>query len=278
MHSLSNGSIGICVIWLSRMTLYASIVSFNRMARRTVESVNVSWTDEELRRSVEIYVLLLRLQLRGGNDRSEPLAQALLSGALARRNDAAIRYRMRNISAVAQELGAPTLNDFSPAESVGRLVRPKIRSMLLEDTDFAGILKPNADGESDPASDARTALGILRYHIEDLERELAWRGHNGPPEQEDANAERDQLHSALEDIGAIESELEKPNPDKELIKSRTAKLIALAATIGNWLGTRATKFVDATLVAAAPVVVVKVTGLLPALVNAVEAVLKAIAQ
>jgi hypothetical protein len=248
------------------------------MARRPVESVNVSWTDEELRRSVEIYVLLLRLQLRGGNDRSEPLAQAFLSGALARRNDAAIRYRMRNISAVAQELGAPTLNDFSPAESVGRLVRPKIRSMLLEDTDFAGILKPNADGESDPVSDARAALRILRDHIEDLERELAWRGHNGLPEQEDANAERDQLRSALEDIGAIESELEKPNPNKETIKSRTAKLIALAATIGKWLGTRATKFVDATLVAAAPVVVVKVTGLLPVLVNAVEAVLKAIAQ
>lgn len=38
------------------------------------------------------------------------------------------------------------------------------------------------------------------------------------------------------------------------------------------LGERTTKFVDAALVAAAPVVVAKVSGLLPVIVNAVEAV------
>lgn len=225
-----------------------------------------------------MYVLLLRLQLHGADDRSEPLAQTLLSGALAQRNDAAIRYRMRNISAVVQELGAPILNDFSPAESVGRLVRPKIKAMLLEDTDFARILKPGGAGEADTTSNARTALRILRDHIEDLERELAWRGHNGPPDQEDHSAERDQLRNALNDIGVIERELEKSNPDKELVKSRTAKLLGLAVTFGKWLGERTTKFVDAALVAAAPVAVAKVTGLLPALVNAIEAVSKAIAH
>lgn len=247
------------------------------MARRATESANIPWTDEELRRSVEVYVLLLRLQLRGADDRSEPLAQALLSSALAQRNDAAIRYRMRNISAVVQELGAPTLSDFSPAESVGRLVRPKIRAMLLEDADFARILKPSATREADATTNALAALRILRGHIEDLERELAWRGHNGPPEQEDHSAERDQLRYALDDIGAIERELEKPNPDKGLVKSRSANLLGLAATLGKWLGARTTKFVDAALVAAAPVAVAKVTGLLPALVNAIEAVSKAIA-
>lgn len=246
------------------------------MARRTIESANTPWTDEELRRSVEVYVLLLRLQIHGWDDRSEPLAQTLLSGALAQRNDAAIRYRMRNISAIVQELGAPILNDFSPAESVGRLVRPKIRAMLLEDTDFARILKPGAAGETDAISNARTALCILRDHIEDLERELAWRGHNGPPDQEDHSAERDQLRNALDDIGVIERELEKSTPNKELVKSRTTKLLGLAVTFGKWLGERTTKFVDAALVAAAPVAVAKVTGLLPALVNAVEAVSKAI--
>tara|TARA_R110002020_G_scaffold114338_7_gene262950 strand:+ start:1235 stop:1918 length:684 start_codon:yes stop_codon:yes gene_type:complete len=227
---------------------------------------------------VEVYVLLLRLQLQGADDRSEPLAQALLSGALAQRNDAAIRYRMRNISAVAKELGAPILNDFSPAESVGRLIRPKIREMLLGDVAFARVLEPNGGGEDDATSNARAALRILRGHIEDLERELAWRGHNGPPDQEDHNAESEQLRDALDDIGAIERELEKPSPDKELVRSRSAKLLSLAATFGKWLGTRTTKFVDAALVAAAPVAVAKVTGLLPALVDALEAVSKAIAH
>lgn len=227
---------------------------------------------------MEVYVLLLRLQLQGADDRSEPLAQALLSGALAQRNDAAIRYRMRNISAVAKELGAPILNDFSPAESVGRLIRPKIREMLLGDAAFARVLEPNGGGEDDATSNARAALRILRGHIEDLERELAWRGHNGPPDQEDHNAESEQLRDALDDIGAIERELEKPSPDKELVRSRSAKLLSLAATFGKWLGTRTTKFVDAALVAAAPVAVAKVTGLLPALVDALEAVSKAIAH
>lgn len=248
------------------------------MVQRPADSKSIPWTDDELRRSFEVYVLLLRLQLQGADDRSEPLAQALLSGALAQRNDAAIRYRMRNISAVVQELGAPVLNDFSPAESVGRLVRPKIKAMLLADGDFAPILMPSANGGADATTNARTALRILRGHIEGLERELAWRGHNGPPDQEDLNAERDQLRNALDDIGAIERELEQPNPDKELVKSRTAKLLGLAAIFGKWLGARTTRFVDAALVAAAPVVVAKVTGLLPALVNAIEAVAKAIAQ
>jgi len=177
------------------------------MARGNIEHANIPWADDEIRRSVEVYVMLLRLQLHGADDRSEPLAQALLSGTLAQRNEAAIRYRMRNISAVTQELGAPILHDFSPAERVGRLVRQKIRTMLQEDADFARILKPSPDGESDPISNARAALRILRVRIEELERELVWRRHNGPPDQGDSNAEHDDLRNALDDIRVIEGEL-----------------------------------------------------------------------
>lgn len=241
-------------------------------------SENIPWTNDELRLAVQVYVLLLRLQLQGADDRSEPLAQALLSDTLAQRNDAAIRYRMRNISAVAKELGAPILDNFSPAESVGRLVRPKIREMLLGDVAFARMLEPNGGGEDDATSNARAALRILRGHIEDLERELAWRGHNRPPDQKDYGAESEHLRDALDDIGAIERELEKPNPDKELVRSTSAKLLSLAAIFGKWLGTRTTKFVDAALVAAAPVAVAKMTGLLPALADALEAVSKAISN
>lgn len=248
------------------------------MVGSKIASANIPWTDDELRRSVEVYVLLLRLQLQGANERSEPLAHALLSDALFQRNDAAIRYRMRNISAVAKELGAPTLNDFSPAESVGRLVRPKIRQMLLGDAAFARVLEPNDGKVDNSTSNALDALRILRGHIEELERELAWRGHNGPPEQEHHNSEIELLRDALDDIGVIEQELEKPSPDRELVRTRSAKLLSLAAAFGKWLGTRTTKFVDAALVAAAPVAVAKVTGLLPAFVDALEAVSKAIAH
>lgn len=252
------------------------------MAIGNTERGNVPWTDDELRRSVEAYILLLRFQLQGADTRWEPLAQALLSQSLTQRNSAAIRYRMRNISAVVRELGGPVLADFSPAESVGTIVRPKIRAMLLENAEFARILNPGDSREFNTASDARAALRILRSHIEELERELAWRGHNGPPDQGDANAELEQLRETIDDIDVIDAELEQPNPDTQVIKLRTNKLLVFVSKLGEWLGARTTKFVDATLSAAGtilgPIVVAKATGLLPPLAVAIESVIKAIAK
>jgi hypothetical protein len=250
------------------------------MAIRNTEQGNTPWTDDELRRSVETYILLLRFQTQGADTRSEPLAQALLSQSLTQRNNAAIRYRMRNISAVVQELGGPVLADFSPAESVGAVVRPKIRAMLLENDEFSRILNPGVGPELNTASDARAALRILRSHVEELERELAWRGHNGPPDQVGANEKLNQLRETIDDIDVIDAELEQPNPDTQIVKSRTNKLLMFVGKLGEWLGARTTKFVDATLSAAGtvlgPIVIAKVTGLLPPLANAIEAVTKAI--
>ncbi|WP_414899751.1 hypothetical protein ACMT1E_08935 [Sphingomonas flavalba] len=221
---------------------------------------------------MDVYVLLLRLQLRGSEGRSEPVAQALLSGPLALRNDAAIRYRMRNISAVVQELGGPILKDFSPAESVGKLVRPRIRAMLLDDPGFSHLLGPTPGPGDDDLGDAKKALAILRQQIEDLEVELAWRGHNGPPEQEDLGIQRTDLAAALDDIAVVEAELEKPQPDKAAVEAGTSRILGLALKLAKWVGERATKFVDAALVAGAPIAVAKVTGLLPTIINAVDAV------
>ena len=246
------------------------------MAGSEKASANTPWTDDELRQSVEVYVLLLRLQLCGSNGRSEPVAQALLSGPLALRNDGAVRYRMRNISAVVHELDGPVLRGFSPAESVGKLVRPRIRAILLADPDFARMLSPTPNIGDDNRGDALNALAILRRQIEELEADLAWRGHNGPPEQEDIGVQGKDLEEAREAIIAVESELEKPKPDEPVIKVGTSRILGLALKLTKWIGERTTKFVDAALVAAAPVAVVKVTGLLPAILTAVEAVGRAV--
>ncbi len=248
------------------------------MARSEKVSSKTPWTDHELRRSVDVYVLLLRLQLCGSDGRSEPVAQALLSGPLANRNDAAIRYRMRNISAVVQELGVSVLRDFSPAESVGKLVRSRIRAMLLDDSDFVGLLTRVPSGGDDDLGDAKKALDLLRRHIEELEAELEWRGHNNPPEQEDFGIGPTDLEEALNDIALVEAELEKTQPDKAAVKTGISRILALALKLTKWIGERSTKFVDAALVAGAPVAVAKVTGLLPTIVEAVEAVGKAVGQ
>lgn len=246
------------------------------MARSEKVSANTPWTDDELRQSVEVYVLLLRLQLSGGDGRSESVAQALLSGPLALRNDAAIRYRMRNISAVVQEVDGPILKGFSPAESVGKLVRPRIRAMLLNDPDFARLLAPTPNAGDDDCGDALKALAILRRQIEELEADLAWRRHNGPPEQEDVGIEQTDLQNAVEAVTSVEAELAKLEPDTEAVKAGISRILALALKLTNWIGERTTKFVDAMLVAGAPVAVAKVTGLLPAIINAVEAVGRAV--
>ena len=246
------------------------------MARSEKVSANTPWTDGELRQSVDVYVLLLRLQLSGGDGRSESVAQALLSGPLALRNDAAIRYRMRNISAVVQEMDGPMLKGFSPAESVGKQVRPRIRAMLLNDPDFARLLAPTPNAGDDDRGDALKALAILRRQIEELEADLAWRRHNGPPEQEDVGIERADLQDAREAVASVEAELAKLEPDTEAVKAGISRILGLALKLTKWIGERTTKFVDAVLVAGAPVAVAKVTGLLPAIINAVEAVGRAV--
>lgn len=248
------------------------------MARKSAKSANIPWTDDELRRSVEVYVLLLRLQLHGGDDRAEPVAQALLGGTLALRNDAAVRYRMRNISAVVRELGAPVLRDFSPAESVGALVRPRIRAMLMDTPEFARILAPAKERPEDDRVRALRVLRTLRQYLEDLEHELSWRGHNRPPDQEEIGLDRAELRSALDDIGVIETQLESAAPDAQVIAARTSNLLGLAKRLAKWLGDRTTKFVDAALIAAGPVAVAKVTGLLPLIVDSIEAVGRTLAH
>ena len=246
------------------------------MARSNKVSANRPWTDIELRQSVDVYVLLLRLQLRGSNGRSEPVAQALLSSPLALRNDAAIRYRMRNISAVIQELNGPVLKGFSPAESVGKLVRTRIRAMLLDDPDFARLLAPTPNTGDDKRGDAFKALAILRRRIEELEADLVWLGHNGPPEDDDVGLEHADLQDARQAITFVETELGKPQPDIDAVKAGTARILGLALKLTKWIGERTTKFVDAALVAGAPLAVAKVTGLLPAIMDAVEAVGRAV--
>lgn len=242
------------------------------MARRKSTSANTPWSDEELRASVATYVLLLRLKAQGHPDRIEPVAQAILGGSLGRRNEAAIRYRMRNISAVARDLNGPILDDFSPAESVGTIVRVRIRTLLLEEPDFVRMVARSSGGDGQPHDDALDAVRVLRERVEELEAELAWRGHNGPPDWDPQDSLRASLRATLADVALIEGELRKPRPDVAHLQDGSKRFMELASGLAKWLGARTTKFVDAALVAAAPLMVAKVAGLLPTILSAVEAI------
>lgn len=250
------------------------------------ETVDVLWTDDELASSVEAYIFMLRLERAGLPFRKEAASELLLTGPLSIRNDASIRYRMRNISAVIVELGGPVLSAYSPAERVGQNVRRRLRTMLSEHPGFKKVLdkethapRPHVTIAEAPRAEALARLEALREYVADLERELLGIGHNGPPEPLSLNGPaRENFERVQESILALEVEVRKPSPDPKVAEQNTSRLLEFGLKVMLWLGERGTKFADATLKVLAPVLVAKATGLMPLIIDAAKAVGQAIAR
>jgi hypothetical protein len=93
---------------------------------------NEIWSIDELRAAVDAYLYMLRLEASSIPFSSTAYSRFLLTGPLRDRNEASIRYRMRNISQVMEERGAPVLRSFSPAPQVGKNVKKTINQLLDE--------------------------------------------------------------------------------------------------------------------------------------------------
>ncbi len=243
------------------------------------------WTDAELASAVEAYVFMLRMERAGLPYRKEAARDVLLDGPLENRNDAAIRYRMRNISAVITELGGPVLPAYTPAEQVGVNVRLRVRSLLEENPGFRDIVSVIPTPEvliSSPdlrREEALAHLSELRSQIALLERLFLGVGHNGPPEPLTMEAPaRHHFAQARADIAALEAEVQKDLPDKKDVKSRLDRLLDFGLRASIWLGQRVTKFIDKSLEVAVPIVVAQASGLLPVLIETIQAVTKAVSR
>jgi len=239
---------------------------------------SAAWTDHELRASVEGYVYMLRLEQNGIPCREGTADPVLRAGPLGRRNEASLRYRMRNISAVARELGGPTLAAYSPAEQVGAKVRIRIKMMLETHPIFREFLAPQGEKSPDQAGEAvdrasiLEKLAFLRRHIEDFERQLAGIGHNHPPEALDPDLpQREEIERAKNVVAELETEISKQEPDAKIVTDSSRRLLDFGLKVALWIGQRATKFVDAALTTAAPIAVVTAaTDLLPAVIDVVK--------
>lgn len=256
-----------------------------RRAARSGESANALWTDDELASSVEAYIFMLRLERAGLLYRKEAASNVLLAGPLHLRNDAAIRYRMRNISAVVHELGGPVLSAYSPAEQVGRNVRERLRALLSRNPGFQQIMAGSGDVERafqnlpDTRLSALGRLAALQDYIADLEREHLGVGHNNPPEPISTDGPaREDFERAREAIRSLEEEVNKPHSQLGDIEEPVRRLLDFALKIGLWTGARLTKFTDAALAVFAPILIVKATGLLPVMIDAVAAVLQTVTR
>jgi hypothetical protein len=206
------------------------------------KSSNILWTDAELVSAVDTYVFMLQVQRAGLTYPKDVGAKLLLSGPLNSRNDASLRYRMRNISAVVSEMGGPILAEYSPAEQVGANVRMRLRAMLSGHSHFRPMLEETGasaltSGATDFRMEAIDRLGRLRAQISELERELVGIGHNRPPEPLSSEGPgRADFEQARSDIDALENEVKNLTPDTEVTKEHASRLFEFGLKVALWVG------------------------------------------
>jgi hypothetical protein len=232
------------------------------------------WTDRELFAAVEAYVFLLRAERAGIPTGSAANARSLLSGIFSERNDTSILYRMRNVSAVVQGLGGPILDIYPPAVNVGANVHRKIEDILLKNPNFEAIRAEGNRNESSalalPPENPLPFLAALRKHIDDLEREILGVGHNEPPTTLTTDGlTREDFRQARRDIDDLEKNVSEGLKHDLETSAAVKGLMKFGLKVALWVGERITKFVDVTLALAAPVVVLKATGLAPVLFDAI---------
>jgi hypothetical protein len=108
-------------------------------------------------------------------------------------------------------------------------------------------------------------------------------GHNNPPEVIGAEGlDRERFRQALDDVDALADEVTAKNPDLVRVRRSKSRLVRFAIAVAKWVGERATNFTDESLKSMAkyvgPALALKVSGLLPPIVDALEAVARALAH
>ncbi len=216
---------------------------------------NRFWTEDELSSALDAYLYMLRLELSSVPFSIKTNSEVLRSGPLYRRNEASIRYRMRNISCVLEERGAPILLAFSPAPQVGVNVKRRLHALLdarasVLDSINALAKKPKISFSLPDATESLTKLKSLLLDISELQEKsrTVGIGHNNPPETLEFDVK--ELSEAYAAITAIESELAKNAADKKRIESESGKIAKLGMKIAIWSGERFTDFAKAGAVAA----------------------------
>ena len=241
------------------------------------------WTDEELRVAVEAYLYLLRLEMSGVQCRERAADTILRATLLQNRNEASRRFRMRNISAVAQELGGPILQAYSPAQQVGVHVRARVTEMLKGHPTFAQLLGAAKQTRSRPISENReellTKLENLKDQLADLERTVAGIGHNQPPDTIDGGLlSRMDVAQAKKEVIELQTELAQPLPNPKVVVDQSRKILGFGMKLAVWVGDRGTVFADAALKTAAPIAVAAAAGILPTLIDAIASIGQIVAK
>lgn len=227
------------------------------------------WSDDELRIAVDAYFYIASLRQSGIELSAKQLSSLVASIPLPNRNDASIRYRFRNISYVLKKLGLYHLEAFSPAQKLGSEVERRIVSIITSRPpellfNANGVDWPTSDLSGSPRhiSDRLQLLDAALLEVEEF-RNRGRIGHNNPPE-----AVEPELND-LPDFAPARHELAKLKSaanrgQSKVVDTKSIDVILdLGLQLSIWLGKRFTKFTDAALVTLAPIVVAKVTNVMP---------------
>lgn len=87
------------------------------------------WSDAELHAALDTYFEMLRHEQNGLRYNKAAYRRALLS-KLNDRSETSVEFRMRNISAVLDELCEPWIKGYRPATNVGPRVKARLRALL----------------------------------------------------------------------------------------------------------------------------------------------------
>ncbi len=154
-----------------------------------------------------------------------------MAGPLHKRNEASIRYRMRNISYICNQKNLPTLRSYSPAPQVGGGVRKRIEKILEEYSEILLKLNDNSIKAAQKLADSYNEVLLKLEQVENRLSNVEYKiigkiGHNNPPEAIDS------LHSyteeAKESVRRIKLEITTSFPDKDKIEKEKMFLLSLA--------------------------------------------------
>lgn len=245
----------------------------NDKVRRKSEGSGL-WSDEELIVSIDSYLYLLNLELSDVSFSVEEMARFLIEGPLSGRNDASVRYRMRNISYVLSKQELPTLKAYSPASGVGSGVKQRIEKLLDERSEALSQIERKSKRKDGKAlkklDEVLGRLNQLEKYLSEMQESkgTAGIGHNNPPEP----IERSLIDfsDVKVSVQKIRAELISQSPDKEKIKKEQSIIIKLGLELAAGAKARASDLTKAAVVAIGTGLGVKALGLGPHIADTLE--------
>ncbi|MCY3725684.1 MAG: hypothetical protein OXF95_03485 [Rhodobacteraceae bacterium] len=193
-------------------------------------SNNPPWSNDELKIAIEVYLYLLRLQQSGVSFPAKEMDIFVAKTLLPNRNDASVRYRLRNISYVFEKKNLPILHSYTPAPNIGLGIRNRIETILEQCLVDSKELFENQDLITS------ASLESILEKLDKLDRLFSkidkdsrvGIGHNNPPE---SITELNIGINVKLSIQNIKKELNSNSPDKSNIKKDQNEIIKL----GLWI-------------------------------------------